>query len=315
MWLILLKIIGGFVLLIGGGNYLVKGAIEFTKHFKVSKLVVGMTVVAFGTSAPELFVSVQAALKGSADISLGNVIGSNIANVSLVLATAIIIFPLTVKKETIKFDWPIMFVSFILLWLFMWDGHLSRIEGIIFLISLTAYLWWEIRFSRQQHASGEVQMNNEEKKFSIPVAVLIVIAASIALAYGSDILVDGTKDLAKIIGISERVISISVIALGTSLPELVASLIAALKKEPDISVGNIIGSNIFNIFAILGTTALIHPVTFKFNDFQTDLIWMTSIGIVLFLSFLPYKKRYIHRFKGFILLSLYVAYMILLFQK
>ncbi len=290
MWLILLKIIGGFVLLIGGGNYLVKGAIEFTKHFKVSKLVVGMTVVAFGTSAPELFVSVQAALKGSADISLGNVIGSNIANVSLVLATAIIIFPLTVKKETIKFDWPIMFVSFILLWLFMWDGHLSRIEGIIFLISLTAYLWWEIRFSRQQHASGEVQMNNEEKKFSIPVAVLIVIAASIALAYGSDILVDGTKDLAKIIGISERVISISVIALGTSLPELVASLIAALKKEPDISVGNIIGSNIFNIFAILGTTALIHPVTFKFNDFQTDLIWMTSIGIVLFLSFLPYKK-------------------------
>lgn len=315
MWLILLKIIGGFILLIGGGNYLVKGAIEFTKHFKVSKLVVGMTVVALGTSAPELFVSVQAALKGSADISLGNVIGSNIANVALVLATAIIIFPLTVKKETIKFDWPIMFVSFILLWIFMWNGHLSRIEGVIFLIALSLYLWWEIRFSRQQHASGEVEANTEEKKFSIPVAILIVIAASIALAYGSDILVDGTKDLAKIIGISERVISISVIALGTSLPELVASLIAAFKKEPDISVGNIIGSNIFNIFAILGITAFIHPIDFKFKDFQTDLIWMTTIGIVLFLSFLPYKKRYIHRFKGFILLSLYVAYMILLFQK
>ena len=315
MWLILLKIIGGFILLIGGGNYLVKGAIEFTKHFKVSKLVVGMTVVAFGTSAPELFVSLQAALKGSADISLGNVIGSNIANVALVLATAIIIFPLTVKKETIKFDWPIMFVSFILLWLFMLDGHLSRTEGIIFLISLTLYLWWEIRFSRQQHASGEVEMNNKEKKFSIPVAILIVLVASVALAYGSDILVDGTKDLAKIIGISERVISISVIALGTSLPELVASLIAALKKEPDISVGNIIGSNIFNIFAILCITSLIHPMNFKFNNFKPDLIWMTSIGVVLFLSFLPYKKRYIHRFKGFILLSIYAAYMILLFQK
>ena len=121
--------------------------------------------------------------------------------------------------------------------------------------------------------------------------------------------------MAKIIGISERVISISVIALGTSLPELVASLIAALKKEPDISVGNIIGSNIFNIFAILGITALIHPIDFNFNDFRTDLIWMTSIGVVLFLSFIPLKKRYIHRFKGFILISIYVAYMILLFRK
>ena len=309
----ILKIVAGFVLLIGGGQFLVKGAVEITKYFNISKLVVGMTVVAFGTSAPELLVSVQAAFKNSADIALGNVIGSNIANVALVLGISIAVLPIFVKKETIKFDWPIMMGLFAMLWLFMWDNVLTRIEGAILFASLIAFVWWEIRYSLKNHVTDE--KDEEEKKFSIPIAVLIIIAASAALAYGSDILVEGTKNLALAIGISERVISISVIALGTSLPELAASLTAAIKKESDISVGNIIGSNIFNIASILGITSLLHPIKFNFADFQNDLIWMTAIGLVLFLSFLPLKKRFVNRYKGIIFVAIYVLYMILLFQK
>jgi len=309
----ILKIVAGFVLLIGGGQFLVKGAVEITKYFNISKLVVGMTVVAFGTSAPELLVSIQAAFKNSADIALGNVIGSNIANVVLVLGMSIAVLPIFVKKETVKFDWPIMMGLFAMLWLFMWDNVLTRIEGAILFASLIAFVWWEIRYSLKNHVTDE--KDEEEKKFSIPIAVLIIIAASAALAYGSDILVEGTKNLALAIGISERVISISVIALGTSLPELAASLTAAIKKESDISVGNIIGSNIFNIASILGITSLLHPIKFNFAEFQNDLIWMTAIGFVLFLSFLPLKKRFVNRYKGIIFVAIYVLYMILLFQK
>lgn len=313
MLISILEIIGGFVLLIGGGQYLVKGAVEITKYFNISKLVVGMTVVAFGTSAPELLVSVDAAFKGSADIALGNVIGSNISNIALVLGVSVIILPIFVKKETIKFDWPILMGVYLLLFAFMLNNSLSRVEGLILFAILIAFVWWEIRYSLKNNVSDEE--DEEPKKFSIPLAIIIILVASAALAYGSDFLVEGTKDLARRIGISERVISISVIALGTSLPELVASMIAAFKKESDISVGNIVGSNIFNITSVLGITAILHPIKFDFNIFRTDLTWMIAIALVLFLSFLPLKKKYIHRYKGIIFVTIYVTYMILLFKK
>lgn len=316
MLIVLLKIIGGIVLLVLGGKYLVKGGVELTKYFKISKLVVGMTVVAFGTSAPELLVSVQAALKGSAAISLGNVIGSNIANVALVLAATIIILPMTVKKQTIKLDWPLMAIAFIMLFVFMYDGYLSRVEGFIFIASLIAYIVIEIRYSLNQSKKSTDKSEKEEKKeFSIPVALLVIAVSSVGLAFGADILVDGASELAGMLGISERVISISIVALGTSLPELTASLIAAFRKETDISVGNIIGSNVFNVFAILGITAAISPIEFQQSDFFQDLIWMSAIAVFLFISFLPYKKRFIHRYKGVILLATYIVYMVLLFYK
>lgn len=313
MLISILEILGGFVLLIGGGQFLVKGAVEITKYFNISKLVVGMTVVAFGTSAPELLVSVEATFKGSADIALGNIIGSNIANIALVLGMSIIVLPIFVKKETIKFDWPILMGVYLLLLVFMWDNTLSRVEGAILFTLLIAFIWWEIRYSLKNNVSKE--KNKEPKKYSIPVAIIIILVASIALAYGSDILVEGTKDLAIRIGISERIISISVIALGTSLPELAASMTAAFKKESDISVGNIVGSNIFNITSVLGITSLLHPINFKFKIFENDLMWMIAIGLVLFLSFLPLKKRYIHRYKGIIFVAIYITYMILLFRR
>jgi len=313
MLLILIKIIGGIILLVLGGKYLVKGGVELTKYFNISKLVVGMTVVALGTSAPELLVSVQAALKGSAAISLGNVIGSNIANIALVLAATVIILPMKVQKQTIKLDWPIMAFAFVMLFVFMYDGQLTRIEGFIFIGLLIAYVFGQIKYSLSQNKNGKP--NTEKKEFSIPVALLIIAISSAGLAYGANILVDGASELATILGVSERVISISIVALGTSLPELTASLIAAFRKETDISVGNIIGSNIFNIFAILGATAAISPITFNQADFMQDLIWMSAIGLFLFISFFPYNKRFVHRYKGIILLATYVTYMVLLFYK
>jgi len=314
MTIIILKLIAGFALLLLGGKYLVKGAVEITKYFNVSKLVVGLTVVAFGTSAPELLVSVQAALNGIAVISLGNVIGSNIANVALVLATSIIILPIAVKKQTIKFDWPIMLFSFILFWIFLLDNKLTFIEGFVLFASLILYIAYEIKFATKN--TNEKETEQEEKKvFSIPVAIIVILAASAALAFGADLLVNSASALATIIGISERVISISVVALGTSLPELTASIIAALKKETDISVGNIIGSNIFNILSIMGITAMIKTIHFDYSVFTLDLLWMTGIGILLFITFLPLKKAYINRYKGVILLLVYFVYMYILFQK
>lgn len=313
MLIVLLKIIGGIALLVLGGKYLVKGGVELTKYFNISKLVVGMTVVALGTSAPELLVSVQAALKDAAAISIGNVIGSNIANIALVLATTIIILPMTVKKQTIKLDWPIMATAFVMLFVFMLDGQLTRLEGLIFIASLIAYIIIEIRYSLKENK--ETKPNEEKKEYSIPIALVVIIISSVGLAFGANILVDGASELARLLNISERVISISIVAVGTSLPELTASIVAALKKETDISVGNIIGSNIFNIFAILGATAVISPISFNQADFLIDLIWMSAIGLLLLISFLPYNKRFIHRYKGVILLFVYITYMVLLFVK
>ncbi len=315
MLIVILKIVGGIALLLFSGKYLVKGGVELTKYFNISKLVVGMTVVALGTSAPELLVSVQAAIKGAPEISIGNVIGSNIANIALVLASTIIILPMFVKKQTVKLDWPIMIVAFVMLFVFMLDDQLSFYEGCIFIVSLIAYVWIEIRYSLNQSKNGNGDEQTEDKIFSIPVAILVIVVSSIGLAFGADFLVDGASMLARMLNVSDRVISISIVAVGTSLPELTASIIAASKKETDISVGNIIGSNIFNIFAILGATAMIHPITFNHADFMQDLIWMGAIGLFLFLAFLPYKKRFINRYKGVIMLCGYIVYMLLLFLK
>lgn len=313
--IIIIKIVGGIILLLFGGKYLVKGGVELTKYFNISKLVVGMTVVALGTSAPELLVSLQAAIKGSPAISLGNVIGSNISNIALVLGATIIILPMSVKKQTIVIDWPIMIFSFGLLIVFMIDNSLSFIEGIIFVVLLITYVWFEIKYSLNQNKNKKEEKKEEEKQFSIPIAILIIAISSIGLAFGANILVDGASELARMFDITERVISISIVAVGTSLPELTASLIAASRKETDISVGNIIGSNIFNIFAILGITAMVHPISFDHTPFVPDLIWMLGIGVLLLLSFMPFKKRFIHRFKGVLMIIAYIVYMVLLFLK
>ncbi len=305
------ELIGGIIVLIISGRLLVKGGVELASYLKISSLVIGMTVVAFGTSAPELLVSVSAALRGSPEIALGNVLGSNIANIALVLGVTALILPIPVQKDTVRYDWPIMMFSFIVLIVMMMGDRITRLEGVLLFTMLIIYIWWEIRHSRKQMKDKA----EEIPKPTMPVwlAFVLIAISSVGLAKGADWLVDGAVKIAKDLGVSERVISITVVALGTSLPELTASVIAALKKQTDISVGNIIGSNIFNIFSIVGITAMIHPMTFNHVPFLFDMGALFVIGIMLWFFIFPFRSIYITRSEASVMLAFYIAYVVLLY--
>ncbi|MCU4155022.1 calcium/sodium antiporter [Carboxylicivirga sp. A043] len=306
----ILFLLAGFVLLFFSGDWLVKSSVQLARHFKVSTLVIGITVVAFGTSAPELLVSLRAVFDGAADISVGNVVGSNIANIALVLGLVSIVYPVKVKKKAIWLDWLVMMAATVGLMIASQNLILKSVEGIIFLVLLGLYIIWAVYSSRKQ--------SKAEEKIEIPSmalwkALLLFLLAAAGLYFGAEWLVIGAKDIASNLGVSERVIGISVVALGTSVPELATSLVAAIKKESDISIGNIIGSNIFNIWAVLGVTSVIKPVNVNASMVNTDYWWMFAIAILLFVSILPLSKGMVSRWKGAILLSVYVLYIYLLF--
>lgn len=279
------KLVIGLIVLVFSGDYLVKGGVAIAHHYKISTLVVGLTIVAFGTSAPELIVSANAAITGHPELALGNVIGSNIANIALILGLTVLILPMAVAKSTIKHSWPVMLVSAIALYLTMIDGKVGRIEGLLLFICLVLFILSSLKDSKKETAIVDIP----KPQYPLWLAIVIVLASSAGLALGSRLLVIGASSLAAYAGVSERVISLTLVAFGTSIPELTASIIAAFKKESDISVGNIIGSNIFNVFAVIGITSMLHPIGFQFSDFHSDLIWMFAISILLFLFILPYK--------------------------
>lgn len=309
-----IKLIGGFIILIYSGKYLVKGGVSLAKNFKISTLVVGVTIVAFGTSAPELFVSVKAAIGGHPDISIYNVIGSNISNIALVLALTAIIFPIPVHKNSVRYDWPVMMLVSIVFYIFVLNGLLDRWEGILYFTALVLFILWSVRKSRKEEKMS-LSEDIIKPSYSLPLAVLIVIVSSIGLAFSSDWLVDGAVAIAHDLHVSERAISVSLIAIGTSIPELTTSLIAAFKKEMDISVGNIIGSNIYNLLGVLGITSTIHPITINPMAINFDVFWMLGVSLMLFLLILPLKKARITRVKGFIMLAVYIGYMYLIFTR
>ncbi len=302
----------GFILLLLSGHLLVKGGVSLARHLKISTLVVGVTVVAFGTSAPELFVSMQAVFKSHHDISLGNVIGSNISNIGLVLAVTSIIFPMAVNRKTVVFDWPVMMGMSILCYILLYNKVLSSLEGVVFILLLVIYIYWSINNSRRENKKLALEVKSP--RYSIIVSIIIIILASLGLMVGSDWLVNrGAVIIAQQYNISERIISITIIALGTSLPELATSAVAAMQKEPDISVGNIIGSNIFNILAVLGITSLVKPIIVQDEmTISFDLLWMLGISLLLFIMILPLKGGKIFRWKGAILAITYFAYIFLL---
>jgi cation:H+ antiporter len=299
----------GIILLTVSGNELVKGSVAIAKFLKLSTLVIGATIVSLGTSAPELIVSLEAALKGSPDLSLGNVIGSNISNMALVLGLTAIILPIPLMKLTIKWDWLIMIFASLMLMLFLFTGNkLGRIEGIAFVLLLIAYIIFTIRINRDKTKSDNASPEKEKrdiwfgfsdlrllfvKSNSMPLvlAILLVIVASVGLVFGARFLVDGATGIARSLGVSERIIAVSVIAVGTSLPELATSLIAALRKEMDISIGNIIGSNIFNIFGILGITAIVTDIQLQDSGLFKDIIWMLAVSVVLILFIVPFREH------------------------
>jgi len=311
-------IIAGLALLVVGGEFLVRAAIGLSFKLKLSKMIIGLTVVSFATSAPELLVSIQAALDGFSDISLGNVIGSNIANIGLVLGITAIITPLTIDKDFYKFNWPVMMILSVALYFILSSGNeISQIEGVALLLILGIYLYLLIRRARRKPVSEDAIDDEVDdalatvSNFKIGIWLLI---GAVALYFGSTLLVDGAVDLATMLGVSERVIAVTMIAVGTSVPELAASVIAALKKEKALSLGNLIGSNIFNIASVLGITALIQPIVVKSSEILTsDIWWMLGFSSVLIpLAFIP-KRFEIGRIKGFLLVIAYSAFISMAF--
>ena len=310
-------IIAGFLLLVVGGEFLVRSSVGLSFKLKLSKIVIGMTVVSFATSAPELIVSLQAALDGHPDLALSNVIGSNIANIALVLGITAIIFPLMVDKDFYKMNWPMMVLASFALYFFLKnDLILSRVEGSILFISLMIFIFFMIKKSRK-NANEEVGDVDEalRETSNTKIAIWLLIGGA-ALWGGSELLVKGAVDIATKLGISERVIGVSMVALGTSVPELAASVIAALRKEKAISLGNLIGSNIFNIASVLGLTAIITPI--KVTDqglLSNDVFWMIAIAVLLLpLVFIPMKLK-ISRVKGLVLFSAYIIFIYLSFKN
>ncbi len=276
-------------------------------------MVIGLTVVSFATSAPELLVSLQAAIEGFSDISLGNVIGSNIANIGLVLGLTAMVSPLMVDRDFYRINWPTMMIFSIVLYFFLLSNNeLSRIEGVALLIGLVAYLFLLIKRSRRKDKviAEEVDVSlRNVSGFKLTIWLLIGI---VALWGGSELLVKGAVDLATKLGISERVVSVTVIAVGTSVPELAASLIAAVKKEKAISLGNLIGSNIFNIASVLGLTAVIKPIVVQSSAILTnDMFWMLGIAFILLPMLLIPKFSEMGRKEGFALLAGYTVFILL----
>lgn len=308
----LLLILVGLALLVVGGEFLVRSSVALSFKLRLSKLVIGMTVVSFATSAPELLVSLQAALDGVSDIALGNVIGSNIANIGLVLGITALIAPLYTDQDFYKFNWPMMMLLSVGLYVMLKnDGVLTRIEGIGLFASLLVFLFILIRRSRRENIQDAEEVDEAlaiVSNFKISIWLLI---GALSLYFGSKWLVVGAIDLAEAIGISEYVVSVTIIAVGTSIPELAASLIAAIKKEKAISLGNLIGSNIFNIGSVLGLTSIITPISVDSPEIlSTNLFWMIGVSAALLPLILLPKKFRISRYKGFGLFCAYVVFVI-----
>ena len=315
-----LLLVGGLIVLMAGGSVLVRGATALALRFNISTLVVGVTVVSFGTSAPELFISLNAALASHGDIVFGNVIGSNIANLALVLGVSATIFHIKVSQNSISIDWPVMMGATLLFILFILDEHprtLNKWEGLVFVIALTVFVTWLIRKSRKDELARVGDQKNfieGQSHLSIWKIIAFLVAGCIALAVGAELLVNGAVGIAQTMGISERLISLTVIAFATSVPELATSIIALVKRESDISIGNLIGSNIFNILGILGVTAIVTelstgmPLTMDDPNLFNDMWWMIGIGLVTFI-FMKSQKRIKH-WEGMVLLALYIVYIL-----
>lgn len=325
-----IQLLFGILILVYCGDQLVKGSVAIANHFKVSSLVIGLTVVAFGTSAPELIVSFGASITGHPEIALGNVIGSNIANIALVLGLTVLILPMPVSQQTIKRSWPIMFASGIILYGFMTNNVIGRNEGILMFVFLILFIISSVKSANR--FPQEINIPKTANKYKIRVYLLVVVLASVGLAIGSKFLITGASGVALEMGISERIISITIVAFGTSVPELTASIIAALKKENDISVGNIVGSNIFNVFGVIGISAGAHALPLDFHEFRIDLNFMMAFYLLLLVFILPLKElfqknglSFIDRYKsvtvgriarkeGAVFIFLYVIYILLIFK-
>ncbi|QYJ93473.1 calcium/sodium antiporter [Shewanella spartinae] len=296
-----LALIAGLLILILGAESLVRGASSLALKLGVTPLIIGLTIVAFGTSAPELAVSLKSALAGNSGIALGNVVGSNIANIGLILGLTALVRPIGVQSMMVKRDIPLMLFASLLFWGLISDGSLSQLDGALLCSMLIAYLGMNYLFDKQQADTESMEL-----KPLAPLLAVVLLLVGIAMLVGGGILfVDGAVALARQLGMSELLIGLTIIAIGTSMPELITSLVAARRGESDIAIGNLVGSNLFNILGILGITALIHPITASVP--KLDMLVMVSLALLLLP--LAWSGLRVGRREGALLLLCYLVYL------
>ena len=302
----------GFFLLVVGGEFIVRASVALSLRFNISKFVIGMTVVSFATSLPELIVSINAALNNSPSIAINNVVGSNIANIGLVLALIALLSNISVNEKSFRRDWLWMFFLSIMLWLFIiTDNELNGFEGFLLITFLVSFVYNVLKKSDSVELLNDV---DDKLKLTSNFKILVwLFISSLTLYFGAEFLVDGAVKFANQINISEAVISVSIVAIGTSIPELAASLVAIAKNEKGISVGNLIGSNIFNIGSVLGITAIIKDIPIAQEIIERDIIWMMVFTVlIMVLAVLPEKNK-ISKYKGLIMLLGYFVFIFLAF--
>jgi len=307
----------GFVILIKGADYLVEGASSIGKRLGLSSLFIGLTIVAFGTSAPELFVNLIASVQGSAGIAVGNILGSNISNILLILGISALIYPLTVKTSTVFKEIPLSLLAIVVLGLLVNDhiidgqnfNTLSRSDGLILIIFFIIFLYYTVGVMRN---AEEQEMPVQQHKNI--TAWMMIIGGGIGLVFGAKWIVDGGILIASQLGLSEALIGLTIIAIGTSLPELATSAVAAYKQKTDIAIGNVIGSNIFNIFWVLGISSVIRPIEFS-PSFNFDILTVAAVTILLLAALFIGKRRILSRWEGCTFLILYLAYIAFLVYR
>jgi cation:H+ antiporter len=299
--MVYLLLLLGVLLLLVGGDFLVKSAASLATKLKVSPFLIGVTVVSFGTSAPELLVSLKAAAQGSTGIAIGNIIGSNVANLALVLGLTVLIRPIEIDPKKLRLSWFVMLIASLMFYGFSQDQLLDQIDGWFFISGLLFFLTLSIRYRDSSFTEEEIE--NTLKPKLIP---LYLILGAVGLYYGSELLVNNAVTIAKSFGISEFIIGISVVALGTSLPELVTSIIAILKGQSSISIGNLIGSNVFNIFAVLGITSIVNPL--QADAFLISIDLPVMLGVTLLTGLFLLVSKRLGRLEGAILLGIYLVY-------
>lgn len=305
-----LGILFGIILLSYGGDLLTKSSIDISLKFSVPKIIIGMTVVSFATSAPELIVSLNATLDGLPSFAIGNVLGSNIANIGLVLGIITIIYPITLKQRFYYTDFPLLMISTALFYFIIYtDNQISRTEGFILLISITVILFYLFIYQKKSISEFSEEIDND--KISITKSFMYIIFSGSLLWLGSETLIKSAVTVASKFEISERVISITMVAIGTSIPELAASIVASLKKQNDLSIGNLIGSNIFNLLVVIGVTSSIIPIGGIENSvIFNDMLWVVLFsGVILPLAYFG-RRNVLTRKKGIILLILYLIFII-----
>ena len=309
----LLFLVLGFVMLVKGADLFVDGASGIATKFGIPQIVIGLTIVAMGTSAPEAAVSITAAFAGNADITIGNIVGSNILNILIILGISTLVYPLAIQKSTLIIDIPVVLLATVVLYLLGFDSKISRIDGIIMLVVFAAYLFYLFTVAKKEASQKKLSETTEHiqseenvtKEISLLKALIFTVIGLVLIVGGSKFVVNSATAIAKALGLSQRFIGLTIVALGTSLPELFTSVTAALKKNSDIAIGNIVGSNIFNILFIVGLSGLIIPVPFA-TDFRFDTIISGAAAILLLLFCLPKKK--LPRFAGAIMLICYALY-------